>query len=107
MQTILRDDGFTLTEMLISTTVMLLVLSGAMTAFKNALTVNDSGTQLSDSNQNLRAGTNFLVRDLMQAGRLITIGGIPIPSGNGASAINRPSPPGRPSATRRPTWSRC
>jgi prepilin-type N-terminal cleavage/methylation domain-containing protein len=89
-----RQDGFTLVELLISTTITLLALGGAVTTFKNALNITNSGTQLSDSNQNLRAGTNLLVRDLMQAGRQIPTGGIPIPSGIGSTLLNRPSPPG-------------
>ena len=94
MRTLTRDDGFTLTELLVSTTITLMVLGAAMTTVKNALTINDTGTQLADANQNMRAGTNLLIKDLMQAGRSITVGGIPIPSGAGATTINRPSPPG-------------
>jgi prepilin-type N-terminal cleavage/methylation domain-containing protein len=91
-----RDDGFTLTELMAGSAITLVVLSGAMTAFKNAMSVNDAGTQIADSSQNLRTGANLLVRDLMQAGRKIPTGGIPIPSGAGATPINRPSPPGGP-----------
>ena len=94
MRTISRDDGFTITELLISTTITLLVLGAAMTTVKNALTLNDTGTQLADANQNLRAGTNLLIKDLMQTGRTVTVGGIPIPSGANSQPINRPSPPG-------------
>jgi type II secretory pathway pseudopilin PulG len=89
-----REEGFTLTELLISATIMLLVTGAALTTFKNALNVNETAGQLADANQNLRAGTNQLVRDLMMAGRIIAGGGVPVPSGNGVSAINRPSPPG-------------
>lgn len=89
-----RQNGFTLVELMISTTITLLALGGAVTTFQNALSVNNTATQLSDSNQNLRAGTNLLVRDLMQAGRQIPTGGIPIPSGVGSTPLNRPSPPG-------------
>src|SRR5207237_7063353 len=42
----------------------------------------------------LRAGTNQLVRDLMMAGRIIADGGVPVPNGTGALAINRPGPTG-------------
>ena len=93
MRTISRDDGFTLTELLVSSTITLLVLGGAMTTVKNALTLNDTGTQLADANQNLRAGTNLLIKDLMQAGRKMP-SGISIPSGDNKQDINRPSPPG-------------
>jgi prepilin-type N-terminal cleavage/methylation domain-containing protein len=93
MRTPLREDGFTLTELLISTTIMLLVLSTAMTTFKNAVGMNQAATQTADANQNLRAGMNLLVRDLLQAARGIPTGGIPIPHGSGALQIKRPTPP--------------
>ena len=56
--------------------------------------INDSASQLADANQNLRAGTNQLVRDLMMAGRIIGAEGIPMPSGAGVTAFARPGPPG-------------
>src|SRR5436190_24014633 len=87
-----REDGFTLIELLVASAITLLILSTVLTTFKNALAVNDTATRVADSNQNLRAGTNLIVRDLLQAGRGIIPGGIPIPSGNGAAPINRPSP---------------
>ncbi len=88
-----REDGFTITEMLVSTTVMLLVMGGALTTFRNALAVNDSAAQLADANQNLRAGTNQLIRDLLMAGRIIGAEGIAMPT-NTASPITfaRPGP---------------
>ena len=92
--TISRDDGFTLTELLVTTTIMLLILGGALTTFRNALVINDGAAQLSDTNQNLRAGTNQLLRDLMMAGRTIGAEGIAMPSGAGVVAFSRPGPPG-------------
>ena len=89
-----RDDGFTLIELMMATAVMVLVLAGALTAFTNAMHVNSLGQQISDSSHSLRSGANLLERDLMQAGRKIPTGGIPIPNGTGATAINRPGPPG-------------
>jgi prepilin-type N-terminal cleavage/methylation domain-containing protein len=93
VRNISRDDGFTLPELLVSTTIMLIVLGGAMSTLKTAMNVNDTATQMADSNQNLRAGANTLVRDLMQAGRRLPTTGIPIANGAGATAINRPCPP--------------
>lgn len=95
MRTALRQDGFTLTELLFSTAITLIVLATAMQTFQNALTLNQTATLISDSNQNLRAGTNTLVRELMQAGRGIPTGGVSIPSGAGSAPINRPAPPGQ------------
>ena len=94
MRLLSREDGFTLVELLISTSIVLLALGAAMTTFKDAVAVNQAATQTADSNQNLRAGTNLLIRDLLQAARGIPTGGIPIPSGAGSSTINRPSPHG-------------
>ncbi|MDE3156378.1 MAG: prepilin-type N-terminal cleavage/methylation domain-containing protein [Acidobacteriota bacterium] len=92
--TLHRDDGFTLIELMISVAIVLVILGGALTSFNSALKVNDTATQLGDSSQNLRAGTDLMVRDLLQTGAGIPTGGIPIPSGAGALALNRPSPPG-------------
>ena len=71
----------------------MVVMGVAFSTFDNALALNETATQLADASQNLRAGTNILVRDLMQAGRNIPIGGIAIPSGTNSTAIYRPSPP--------------
>jgi prepilin-type N-terminal cleavage/methylation domain-containing protein len=86
-----RQDGFTLTELLVSTTIVLLVMGGALTTVRNAVMINDSASQLADANQNLRAGTNTLIRDLMMAGRIIGSAGIAMPTGAGI-AFRRPGP---------------
>lgn len=94
MSRLSREHGFTLTELMISTTIMLLLSGAALTTFQNAIMVNDTASQLADANQNLRAGMNQMIKDFMQAGRIIGPEGIPIPSGSGAQAIRRPAPPG-------------
>jgi hypothetical protein len=79
---------------MVSVTVLLIVIAGALTTFRNALDVNETANQIADSSQNLRAGTNQLVRDLMMAGRIIAGSGVPAPNGAGAAPIARPGPPG-------------
>ena len=96
MRTHTAEAGFSLVELLAATTISLIVLGTAMATFKDAVAMNDTATNLADASSNLRGGTNFLVRDLVSAGRLIPTGGIPIPSGSGAQPIARPSPPGTP-----------
>ena len=91
MPNISREDGFTITELLISTTIVLIVLSGALQTFNQGLQINDAGTQLADANQNLRAGTNQLVRDIMMAGRIIGTDGVSMPTGAGIT-FARPGP---------------
>src|SRR5262249_21630149 len=57
------------------------------------LAVNDAATLVGDSNQSLRAGGALMMREIMQAGRGIPTGGIPIPNGAGVTPISRPGPP--------------
>lgn len=95
MRTVGSESGFTLVELLIASLITVTVMSVAFTTFSNALSLNETAVQVADSSQNLRAGSNLLVRDLLQVGRNIPIGGIAIPSGEGANPIHRPSPPGK------------
>jgi hypothetical protein len=55
---------------------------------------NETATLMADTNQSLRSSMNIITRDLMSAGRLVPVGGIPIPSGAGAVPLNRPAPTG-------------
>ncbi len=89
-----REHGFTLTELLISTAIMLMLTGAALTTFQNGIMVNDTASQLADANQNLRAGMNQMIKDIMQAGRIIGPEGVPVPTGGGATPIQRPAPPG-------------
>src|SRR4029077_12077373 len=82
----------TITEMMVSTTVMLLIVGATLTTFKNGLMLNDAASQLGDSTQNLRAGTNLLTRDLMMAGRIFGAEGVALPTCAGAQAFARPWP---------------
>src|SRR5580765_6481006 len=94
MRTHNPEAGFSLIELMTATTISLIVIGTAMAAFKDGVAMNDTASNLADASQNLRGGTNFLVRDLVSAGRVIPTGGIPIPSGSGSGQIKRPSPPG-------------
>ena len=88
------QDGFTVIEMLVSTSVLLLLMATALGTYDRSLHLSDYATQLADANQNLRAGISQLVRDVMQAGRIVGPQGVPIPSGFGAQPVRRPGPPG-------------
>src|SRR5689334_21622790 len=93
-QSVRSDSGFTLVEMMIAALITSVLMGVAFSTFENALSLNDSVINLTESSQNLRVGTNIMVRDLMQAGRNLPVGGISIQSGTGATGIRRPSPPG-------------
>ena len=93
MGTRTSESGFTIVELMIASMVTVVMMGVAFSTFRDALALNDAVIQIGESSQNLRAGTNQLVRDLLQAGRNIPTGGISIPSGPGATAIKRPGPP--------------
>ncbi len=88
------DRGFALSEFLVASVITLAVIGVAIKTFDDALKINDATLKLTDAGQNMRSGVNLLVRDLLQAGRDIPTGGIPIPSGAGAGLVQRPSPVG-------------
>jgi Tfp pilus assembly protein PilW len=88
------EAGFTLMELMAATALGLIVIGTAMTTFKDAVGMTSTASNVADASQNLRGGTNFLIHDLVQAGRGIPIGGIPIPTGAGSGPLLRPSPPG-------------
>jgi hypothetical protein len=88
------DRGFALSEFLVASVITLAVIGVAVKTFDDALKINDATLKLTDAGQNMRSGVNLLVRDLLQAGRDIPTGGIPIPSGAGAINVQRPSPAG-------------
>jgi Tfp pilus assembly protein PilW len=88
-----RDAGFSLVEVLMATTITLVVLGITASAFVQGLRVNNTIELLTSTNQNLQTGSSFLTQDLTKAGQDIPIGGISIPNGTGSTAINWPRPP--------------
>jgi prepilin-type N-terminal cleavage/methylation domain-containing protein len=85
-----RQRGFSLIEMLVALGILVTVVllaTGALLQAENAsqLVAYEANTQ-----ENLRAGMHFLVRDLMQAGEGIPQGGISVPNTGASSSINRP-----------------
>lgn len=88
------DSGFGLVELLVSTALLLIVLTGAVRALDDARRAADAGLKLADGNQNLRMSLVLITRDAIQTGRGLPNGGIPIPRGGSAAPIARPGPPG-------------
>jgi prepilin-type N-terminal cleavage/methylation domain-containing protein len=89
-----RERGFSLLELLVAMTVTLIILAATLSLFQTALQTNDSSTQMTTMNGNLRSALNLIVRDLLQAGQGIPNGGVPLPIGSGCKKINRPMPSG-------------
>lgn len=84
-----RAAGFTLIEMLVATGVMAIALAATLVALTDAVHANEAVTVMADTQENLRAGMNYLVRDLVETGEGIPQGGIEIPN-NGLSSVGAP-----------------
>lgn len=84
--------GFTLVEMLVASSLALLVLGTAFILFNQFFAVSDAASLMEDANGSLRASVNLIARDLTGAGSGIPIGGVPLPGGTGAQPVRRPGP---------------
>jgi prepilin-type N-terminal cleavage/methylation domain-containing protein len=103
-----REAGFTLIEVLVATAAMMIIGAAVYSALTDAIHTTEGVTLLADTQQNLRAGMNYVVRDLVQAGAGIPQGGITIPNSGGGtptSALNRPLPPGSAPPTFPTSWT--
>jgi prepilin-type N-terminal cleavage/methylation domain-containing protein len=88
----MRDArGFTLMELLVSLFIMTVVLSLSTRALIQAMHTDEAIGLMADANQSLQSGQTMMVRDLVDAGRGVTLGGLSFPSGG--TAIVRPGPP--------------
>lgn len=94
MRNVPRDteSGFTLGETMIAAVLTLIVISGAIETLTRTSTLTGTARVISETNHGLQAAMSLVVRDTMQTGQGIPLGGIPIPTDGGASALVRPSP---------------
>jgi prepilin-type N-terminal cleavage/methylation domain-containing protein len=102
-----RQNGFSLVELMVAVTIVLLILGATLSALTSALNATQAITLMADTQENLRAGMNYMVRDLLQAGEGVPQGGITIPNSGGTSSVNRPGP-GTPAVsfgTFSPSWT--
>jgi hypothetical protein len=79
------EAGFTLSEALIAVAVTLVVVTTAVNTFTQSVSVADTSRSVSETNQTLQVGMSLMVRDLVQTGQGIPLGGIPLPSGSGST----------------------
>ena len=89
-----RETGFTLLEVLVAMTLMLIILGATVGTLTDAIHATQAVTLMADTQENLRAGMNYIERDLVQAGEGLPQTGITIPNTGGVSAVNRPGPTG-------------
>jgi len=75
-----RQKGFSLIEVLIATAVMIGIVGATVGALTDATRATQAVVMMADTQENLRAGLNYITRDLTQAGEGIPQGGITIPT---------------------------
>jgi type II secretory pathway pseudopilin PulG len=90
-----REAGFSLIEMLVATTVLIIALAATLSALTEAIHANQGVVLLADTQENLRAAMNYMVHDIVLAGEGIPQGGITIPNAGLIIAANVPPPNGQ------------
>jgi prepilin-type N-terminal cleavage/methylation domain-containing protein len=75
-----QQKGFSLIEVLIATAIMVGIVGATVGALTDATRATQAVVMMADTQENLRAGLNYISRDLTQAGEGIPQGGITIPT---------------------------
>ena len=81
------DRGFTLIEMLISLTVGLVLVASAVQLFSRGVSATWLISQRAELQQNARASSNLLTKDISLAGAGLPTGGLALASGTGSRPI--------------------
>src|SRR6202044_4160088 len=89
-----RQRGFSLIEVLVAISILVTVVGLSIGALLQAQTAAKMVSYEANTQENLRAGMHFIVRDLTQAGEGIPQGGITVPNTGVTSSINRPGTAG-------------
>src|SRR5271170_4327475 len=79
-------NGFTLLELMVSMALGLIVMAAMASLFKTGLNSTMLVTQRAETQQNMRAAIDLMVKDISMAGAGLPSGGIQLPSGAGATA---------------------
>jgi len=79
-------NGFTLLELMVAMALGLIVMAAMASLFKTGLNSTMLVTQRAETQQNMRAAIDLMVKDISLAGSGIPSGGIQLPLGGGATA---------------------
>jgi len=93
-----KNSGFTLIEIMVAIGITMVAMSAAVLMFRDSTKANFNVTQTSDMSDNMRAGLNLVVQDLIQTGTGIPTGGISIPNTQNAAGCNTGAKVNRPPA---------
>ena len=80
------ERGFTLLELMVSMALGLIVMAAMASLFKTGMNSTMLVTQRAETQQNMRAAINLIVKDVSMAGAGLPSGGLQLPLGGGATA---------------------
>lgn len=83
-----RMQGFTLVELMVSMALGLLVMAALANLFKTGMDSMKLVIQRAETQENMRAAMDLMVKDISMAGSGLQTGGIQLPNGTGATASN-------------------
>src|SRR5271170_2549658 len=84
------QKGFTLLELMVSMGIVVTVVGIATVALMQAEHATTAVAYEANTQENLRAGMHFMVRDLLQAGEGIPQGGVSLPYTTTTTTVIRP-----------------
>src|SRR3984893_2809209 len=79
-------QGFTLLELMVAMAIGLIVMAAMTSMFKAGMNSTMLLTQRTETQQNMRAAIDLMVKDISMAGAGLPSGGIQLPTGAGSSA---------------------
>ena len=79
------ERGFTLLELMVSMAVGLIVMAAMASLFKTGMNSTMLVTERAETQQNMRAAIDLMVKDISMAGAGLPSGGIQLPAGAGSS----------------------
>src|SRR6266568_5733090 len=80
------DRGFTLLELSVAIALGLIVVAAMVGLFKAGMDSAMLLTQRTETQQNMRAAIDLMVKDISMAGAGLPSGGIQLPAGSGSNA---------------------
>jgi type II secretory pathway pseudopilin PulG len=87
--------GFSLIELIVAMGLLTVIMGVTLAGLSDVMKSNDLVVSLASMNNNLRAGTDLMIRDLLQAGSgLPSSHDVSIPNGNNSQRVRIPGPPG-------------
>jgi len=81
--------GFTLLELMVSMALGLIVMASLASLFKTGMNSTMLVTQRAETQQNMRAAIDLMVKDISMAGAGLPSGGIQLPNGAGWNGVSK------------------